>query len=187
MLGFIFAPSRRQVRAEEVAAIIAEVRAEGFTTPAVGVFVDPDPADLVASIAVSGIDVVQLSGEESPEILAQIDRPVIKAIPAGDSDTAEAILSEVGRWHGVQSILIEASDPVLRGGTGKRSNWKVAAAIARDANVLLAGGLDPGNVSEAIATVRPYGVDVSSGVETDGIKDAAKIEQFIAAARVAFS
>jgi phosphoribosylanthranilate isomerase len=187
LLGFIFAPSRRQVGAELVAAIISEVRAAGFTTPAVGVFVDPDPAELAGAIAVSGIDVVQLSGEESPDVLGQIDRPVIKGIPAGDTDSTEAIMALVDQWSGVQAILLDASDPHARGGTGKRANWDLAAAIARETNVLLAGGLDSGNVSEAVASVQPYGVDVSTGVETDGVKDPAKIGQFIAAARQAFN
>jgi phosphoribosylanthranilate isomerase len=170
----------------EVAAIITEVRAAGFITPAVGVFVDPDPDELSEAITMSGIDIVQLSGEESPRILDRVERPVIKAFPAGATDSVKALQSRIRDWQDVHAIHLDANDPASRGGTGKLANWVLAREIARDTNILLAGGLDPENVAEAIMTVRPHGVDVSSGVETDGVKSHSKIERFIASARAAF-
>lgn len=187
LLGFIFAPSRRQVTAAEVASIMRDVRAAGFTTPAVGVFVDPDPVQLRSDIEISGIDYVQLSGDESPEILAQISLPVIKVLPAGNDDDLDTMLALTESWRGARHIMLDASIPGVRGGTGKRANWELAHALTQHIPVVLAGGLDPDNVAEAIAAVDPFGLDLSTGVETDGVKDPEKIERFIANARKAFA
>ena len=186
-LGFIFAPSRRQVTALDVASILRDVREAGYATPAVGVFVDPDPVQLLSDIEISGIDYVQLSGEESPEILEQIPIPVIKVLPAGELDTVDAMLKLFESWSGAKHIMLDASDPNARGGTGKRANWELATELARHIPLVLAGGLDPDNVGEAIAAVGPFGVDVSTGVETDGVKDPEKIERFVANARLALA
>jgi phosphoribosylanthranilate isomerase len=182
-LGFIFAPSKRQVGAEHVAGILRAVRAEGHSTPAVGVFVDPDPQQLRDAVRTSGIDLVQFSGEESPETIDQIGVPVIKAIPAGTDDTEEELAGLILQWSRAAMFLLDAKDPTARGGTGKRANWDLAKKIAASTPILLAGGLDPDNVADAIAQVRPHGVDVASGVETDGIKDQEKIVQFIRRAK----
>jgi phosphoribosylanthranilate isomerase len=187
LLGFIFAPSKRQVSATEVASILAEVRAAGFSTPAVGVFVDPGIVPLQRDIAVSGIDLVQLSGEESPEVYAGAAIPVIKAFSAGSLADLPLLERQLIAWDQATHILLDAHDPNLRGGTGKLANWDVCRELAARENILLAGGLHPENVGQAIATVQPYGVDVASGVETDGVKDIVKIRNFVASAREAFA
>jgi phosphoribosylanthranilate isomerase len=178
-LGFIFAPSRRQVSAGTVAAIRSDLEPAGKVVPLVGVFVDPDPAELTEIVAESGIDVVQLSGEEAPDAFATFPTPIFKAIPAGSNDTAGTIGDLIDAWAFARHILLDASDPTARGGTGKLANWDLAAQVAKRHSILLAGGLNPDNVSEAITSVRPDGVDVSSGVERDGAKDPALICSFL--------
>jgi phosphoribosylanthranilate isomerase len=187
LLGFIFAPSKRQVTASDVAGILAAVRTAGYATPAVGVFVDPGIVQLKRDIAVSGIDMVQLSGEESPDVYAGAAIPIIKAFPAGSQQDSAMLEQQCARWPHASHFLVDAHDPNLRGGTGKLANWDVCRQLAAQRNILLAGGLHPGNVRDAIATVRPFGVDVASGVETDGVKVPGKIREFIANARAAFA
>jgi phosphoribosylanthranilate isomerase len=186
LLGFIFAPSRRQVSAPEVAAIIGDVRRAGYATPAVGVFVDPDPEQLKRDVAMSGIDLVQLAGDENPADYMDSGLAVIKAIPAGEIEAEAELRSLIHEWSFARYILLDAQDPGARGGTGKLANWELCRRIAQDVPVLLAGGLSPENVSEAVATVEPFGVDVSSGVETNGTKDSEKIDQFVRQARASF-
>jgi phosphoribosylanthranilate isomerase len=186
LLGFIFAPSRRQVTAEGVARIIADVRSSGHPTRAVGVFVDPDPVQLVKDIEISGIELVQLSGDESPGLMRHIPVPVIKAFPAGVDDDALELRDLASKWAEAQHIMLDASDPNARGGTGKRANWLLASTLTQHIPIVLAGGLDPDNIDEAIRSVKPFGVDVSSGVETNGLKDPEKIDLFIRNAREAF-
>lgn len=183
MLGFIFAPSRRQVSAEGVGEIVSAVRRAGYATSAAGVFVDPDPEQLKRDVETSGIDLVQLSGEEQPADYAGLGLSVIKAIPAGEIAAEAEIRQLIDAWSFARHILLDAQDPNARGGTGKLANWELCHRIAQDTPILLAGGLSPENVSEAIAAVEPFGVDVSSGVETNGTKDGRKIDLFVQRAR----
>ena len=186
-LGFIFAPSKRQVSASEVGHIIAGVRAAGFDTPTVGVFVEPDRVKLQHDIAISGIDLVQLSGDESPDDYRDVEIPLIRALAAGAQGDAAALSSRFDQWAFALHCMLDAHDPSARGGTGKLANWPLCTELAAQRKIILAGGLHPENVQEAIATVRPYGVDVASGVETDGVKDENKIRAFIANARTGFA
>lgn len=186
LIGFVFAPSRRQVSPAEAAAIAAAVRAAPGPRPRLaGLFVNAAPPTIAAVAAEVGLDLVQLSGDEPAEHAGQIALPILKAIRM-DGSAAEAAwlrLAEGGA-SGV-TLLVDAHVPGSYGGTGVMADWGRAAALARRAPVVLAGGLSPANVGEAIAAVRPLGVDVSSGVETDGVKDPLKIEAFIGAARAA--
>lgn len=186
LIGFVFAPSRRQVSPAEAAAIAAAVRAAPGPRPRLaGLFVNAAPPTIAAVAAEVGLDLVQLSGDEPAEHAGQIALPILKAIRM-DGSAAEAAwlrLAEGGA-SGV-TLLVDAQVPGSYGGTGVVADWGRAAALARRAPVVLAGGLSPANVGEAIAAVRPLGVDVSSGVETDGVKDPLKIEAFIGAARAA--
>lgn len=186
-LGFMFAPSQRQVSAGVVAGIMERVREAGHATQAVGVFVDPTLDDLLDTIAVSGIDLVQLSGDESPRLAEELPVEVIKAIPAGAQDEATEIIRRASEWSSARHVMLDANEATARGGTGKRANWELAATLTRHIPVILAGGLDPEHVAGAIAKVRPMGVDVSSGVETDGRKDSKKIRRFIDNAKDAFA
>jgi phosphoribosylanthranilate isomerase len=147
---------------------------------AFGVFVDPTREDVVRAAETSGIAVAQLHGDEPPELCASLPLAVVKAIAVTGRDALAALAA-----YEVEAFLLDAPSPG-RGGSGERFDWAVAAEAARSVRVWLAGGLTPGNVAEAIHTTRPYGVDVASGVESaPGVKDAAKVERFIRAAKEA--
>lgn len=183
MVGLVFAPSRRRVSTEQGAAIAAALRGLAGPRPrVVGLFVNEPPAVVLATAAAVGLDAAQLSGDEPPEDADALDMPLIKAVRM-DGSAREA--AWVGRAGEGLALLVDAHVPGAYGGTGERADWGRAAELARRAPVLLAGGLTPENVAAAIAAVRPLGVDVSSGVETDGAKDSAKIGAFLEAARAA--
>ncbi|MDQ3539320.1 MAG: phosphoribosylanthranilate isomerase, partial [Chloroflexota bacterium] len=137
----------------------------------------------------SGIGMVQLSGDETPDLLDHVAIPVIKAIrlPPGQSaeDAARAIDPWLDHRRPVEAIMLDAHVAGHYGGTGHRADWTIAAELAVRYPIILAGGLTPANVHDGIRQVAPFGVDVSSGVETDGIKDHQKIRDFIAACHLA--
>jgi phosphoribosylanthranilate isomerase len=169
-IGFVFWPkSPRYVDPERARTIVAAL--PPFVTT-VGVFVD-QTARLVNGVAARvGLSAVQLHGDEPIEILDEIERPVVKAMALGASTTAE----EADAWPSRVRLLIDAHDPDQRGGTGRTVDWKRAAAVAARRPVLLAGGLNAANVADAIRTVKPFGIDVSSGVESSpGVKDHARM------------
>ena len=178
-LGFVFWPhSPRFVTPERAAEIIAELPS---SIVAVGVFVN-EPVDGIRDVAGrTGITTVQLHGDEPPAYAEALDWPVLRSVALDEAaDTC-------GDWPAETVFLVDADDPVRRGGTGERVNWARAAEVARDWRVVLAGGLTPENVEHAIVTVRPFGVDVSSGVEqSPGVKDFDKVARFVANARRAF-
>jgi len=178
-LGFIFWPrSPRYVRPERAAEIIAELPS---AVTKVGVFVNEPPDSIRAVVAQAGIDVVQLHGDEPPAYLDAINHPIFRSVTIADA--ADVIKA----WPSGTPLLLDAADRERRGGTGTPVDWSRAADVAKQRRVILAGGLTPENVSEAIATVNPYGVDVSSGVEASpGVKDFAKVTRFLANARAAF-
>ncbi len=178
--------SKRRVSAEVAAAIAAAARAAG-PVQIVGLFVDSGAAEIAAVHARVELDVIQLHGAETPEdaaaVARAVGRPVWKAIAAG----APADLEQLAVWP-VDAILLDTPTPG-RGGSGLTFDWSLASA-ARAADptrrIVLAGGLHAGNVAAAIAAVGPWAVDVASGVEAaPGVKDAAKVAAFIAAARAA--
>ncbi len=192
LIGFIFAPARRQVTPETAAACIAAARSSvsGRAFATVGVFVDASAAEIRSIVAQSGVDLVQLHGDEAPDLMADIPVPAFKAFRPRPGVAAAALLSEIGLFDEAPNppagILIDGYDPSASGGTGTRADWDLAAEVAAKRPILVGGGLDPENVREAIRVVRPRGVDVSSGVEVNGVKDAARIASFIHAARAAF-
>ena len=161
-IGFVFWPtSPRYIdphRARTIAAMLPPL-----VTP-VGVFVD-QPLDYVNDVAsLVRLGAVQLHGDETPEFAASVSGPVIKAVSPGRAD--------VRAWPLRVRLLLDVHDPVVRGGTGRTIDWTAAAAISAQREIVLAGGLTPDNVAGAVARVRPYGIDVSSGVErAPGIKD----------------
>lgn len=170
-IGFIFAPSRRRVTIERAKAIAAAL---GPFVTKVGVFVDEEHRRIEDIVGAVTLDMVQLHGRETPEFCDGFPVPVMKAIRVSDSTS----LAAVGRYRAA-AILLDSYDPETAGGTGRTFDWDLAAQAAHSARVVLSGGLTPENVIEAIERVRPYGVDVSSGVETDGKKDHAKIREFV--------
>jgi phosphoribosylanthranilate isomerase len=160
-VGFVFWPqSPRFVDPYRARAIAAQL--PPFVT-AVGLFVN-QPAAYVNSVArLVRLGAVQLHGDETPSFASAVTAaPVIKALPVAAAET----------WPLETTVLLDAHDPVKRGGTGRTIDWSAAAAVAARRRVLLAGGLTPDNVAAAIVQVRPFGIDVSSGVEqAPGIKD----------------
>jgi phosphoribosylanthranilate isomerase len=161
-IGFIFWPaSPRFIDPHRARAIAASL--PPFVTP-VGVFVN-QPLDFVNGVAsMVHLGVVQLHGDETQAFAAAVTRPVMKAVSIGQAD--------VQRWPARVKLLLDVHDPQARGGTGRIIDWTAAAELASQREIVLAGGLKPDNVADAIARVRPYGIDVSSGVEqSPGIKD----------------
>lgn len=179
-LGFVFwSRSPRAIRPDAAREIVAGVPPGVLT---VGVFVNEGLDEVRRIVEVVGLGAVQLHGEERPLFAAGVETPIVRAMTLESADETCRI------WPPHVTLLLDAADPVRRGGTGTIVDWTRAADIARRRNVVLAGGLTPENVGEAVARVRPYGVDVSSGVErAPGEKDAAKVAAFLANARAAFA
>jgi len=176
-LGFVFAPSPRQVTPDAAAAIICEL--PPFVTT-VGLVVDQDPSPLLDRCP---LDVIQFHGSESPETVARAGRRAVKAFRVRDAADLEAL----AHFDTVAAYLLDAYVPGIAGGTGQRFPWQLAVEAKRFGKpVIVAGGLTPENVRLCIETTRPYGVDVSSGVEAvPGRKDPGKLRTFMAAARCA--
>lgn len=164
-LGFVFWPgSPRCVDPERARAIVSAIPTAVMT---VGVFVNQTSAEVNLVAETVGLRAIQLHGEESAAYALGMTRPIIKAIALADSTDAA-----IDAWPAGTLILLDAHDPSRRGGTGRTVDWERAAAVSRRRPIVLAGGLRPENVAEAVATVRPFGIDVSSGVETTpGVKD----------------
>lgn len=175
-VGFVFAPSPRQVAPQLVYDITRRLPPEVLT---VGVFRDEHPSRVVQIAHRSGVKAVQLHGRETPEQTIEVARSirwVIKAFPAGAPQVATA------DRYGTDLVLLDAPNP----GSGKVFDWGLAGDVPEGLRVVLAGGLDPDNVADAVAAVEPWGVDVSSGVEASpGRKDPTKVRRFVAAARAA--
>jgi phosphoribosylanthranilate isomerase len=191
LIGFLFAPSPRRIDPAGARECILVARAEAGARPvgAVGVFVDASVEEINEISDEAELDFVQLHGSTDARP-AGLSRPVIRAIRTPPETNAASVVEMIAGQQNEQpppvAWLVDAYDPHLHGGTGRRADWSLAAEVAFAAPLVLAGGLTPENVGEAIRTVRPLGVDVSSGVETDGRKDVAKITAFVQAARAAF-
>lgn len=175
-IGFIFwRHSPRFVEPEVAAAIVR--RLPPLVTP-VGVFVNEGAEEINRLVTAVGLGAIQLHGDERPDMVGDLTRPVIRAL------SGPAVGVEVDGWPSPTMVLIDAHDPVRRGGTGRTVDWTVAAQVARRRPILLSGGLTPANVADAIAAVQPHGIDVSSGVESaPGIKDHAKLAALFAQVR----
>ncbi|MGA2521587.1 MAG: phosphoribosylanthranilate isomerase [Acidimicrobiales bacterium] len=173
-VGFVFAPSPRQVAAQAVRRIIERVPPEILT---VGVFRNEAPGRVVDIVNSIGLRAAQLHGDESPadtRFVAERVPITIKAFPAGHPNIAR--IDE----YGVEVVLVDAQSP----GSGEVFDWRLAEGVVDPARLIVSGGLHAGNVGDAINHLHPFGVDVSSGVEsTPGQKDPRKMREFVAAAR----
>ena len=181
LLGFIFVPtSPRFVQTQNVAAITAALRAEGCLCRLVGVFAGSPVEEVRHVIAQCELDLAQLHGGESPEFAAELGAPTIVARQVKDV-VPWAELAAYDAW----AYLLDTHVPERQGGTGQSWNWDLLGPpLERPGRVIIAGGLRPGNVAWAIRRTRPWGVDVSSGVEAEpGRKDAGKVARFIEAVR----
>lgn len=187
-IGLVFAPSPRQIEPAQAEEIASAAKSHSDTIGMVGVFVNT-PAPEVNAIANScHLDWVQLSGDESWEYCRHITKPVIKAIRVREKQNPEEIcdyLATGDRTLNNKEHLYTLDSQVKDkyGGTGVTFDWSLARLVAKIIPVILAGGLTPESVAQAIDVVLPWGVDVSSGVETDGVKDIAKIRVFIESVR----
>jgi phosphoribosylanthranilate isomerase len=179
-LGFVFfKKSPRYISHADAAAIINKL--PSFTTT-IGVFVNEKPEQIEKIIDLTHIDAVQLHGNEPPE-MCDISRRVIKAIRVKSLESLDPLINYKDK---VSAFLLDTFTPEVLGGTGQIFNWDIAIYAKQFGKIILAGGLTPDNVAEAIRRVRPYGVDVSSGVESEkGKKDHRKMKLFIERAKVA--
>ena len=184
-LGFIFyEKSPRYVVPAVASLIIAEL--PPLVLP-VGVFVNAGVASVRSIMDTCGLGMAQLHGDENASYCHELSRPAMKALRLKDRGSLLALAEYRGRG-GVRGFVLDTFSKVTYGGTGHITDWSLAAEVAKSTPVLLAGGLTPDNVTEAIRTVLPYGVDVSSGVESaPGKKDHAKIRAFLDAVRVVSS
>ncbi|MCA1563608.1 MAG: phosphoribosylanthranilate isomerase [Acidobacteria bacterium] len=175
-IGFIFWPASPRFidpfRARTVAAALPP-----FVTR-IGVFVNQPPDYVKGVVGLVKLGGVQLHGDEDPALYSKVGVPVIKSV-AVDERFRPSSVEDIPNYV---TVLLDAQDPVLRGGTGRTIDWSAAADAAGRRRVILSGGLTPSNVRDAVAAVSPYAVDVSSGVESSpGVKDAAKLRAFCAA------
>jgi phosphoribosylanthranilate isomerase len=192
MLGLVFAPSKRRVDVAQAAQIAAAVHAASATMQVVGLFVNESADEIRQVSRLVGLDLVQLSGDELPEA-APHELRGLKTLRLNGAAGEDAWLSgltaaaqqaapgQLPAW----TALVDAAVAGHYGGSGVTADWQAAARLAARLPLMLAGGLQPGNVAAAIRAVRPAGVDVSSGVERDGAKDAALMQAFVRAAREA--
>ena len=185
-LGFVFVPGvRRQLDADYARDVVRQLReTKGNSTPTlVGLFADQPLEEVNRILAYCSLDMAQLCGSEPPDYWSEVDRPVLKQLKVDDAgpsvEAIERLASQVNEVVSRGHIcMLDAYEQGAKGGTGRTFDWAVAAEVARHFPIMLAGGLTPGNAAEAIETVRPWGVDVSSGVETHGTKDVQKIRAF---------
>ena len=178
-LGFVFyRPSRRFVDPLRAREIVARCRAEGAAGRrwfAVGVFVDEPLADANAVLETAGLDVAQVCGDEDADYCRALSRPALRVVRVPpDGAVTQPLRAET---LGASRLLLDTQVAGHYGGTGESYPWQAVRDVADEC--FLAGGLTPANVGAAIAAARPWGVDVSSGVERDGVKDATSIRQFL--------
>jgi len=167
-IGLVFYPaSPRAVEIDQAQVLLANLPL--FVT-VVGLFVDADPAHVRSVLAAVPIDLLQFHGEESPDFCAAFDHPWVKAVRMRPGIDLQTVAE---RYRGARGLLLDTYDPQAAGGTGRRFDWdRIPDWLAP--RIILAGGLDPDNVAEAVRRVGPWGVDVSGGVESaKGIKDRA--------------
>jgi phosphoribosylanthranilate isomerase len=180
-IGVVLYPkSSRAVSVDALAGIVANVR-ERVTV--VALFVNPEPDLVRQALATQSVDLLQFHGDETAEFCEQFNMPYMKAVAVrADSDLKSALAA----YESAQFILLDSYDPVMPGGTGKTFDWDKVSELTeqQQARLVLAGGLRPDNVREAIEIVHPFGVDVSSGVEASkGIKDHNKMKLFVEGVR----
>jgi phosphoribosylanthranilate isomerase len=182
MLGFVFyRPVSRFVPPDTVAEIVQSCRAEFRGWQAVGVFVNEPLPNINAVSEQCDLDLVQLAGEETAEYCRQLIRPAIKVLRISEGRWSAERLQRAKSGYSVERFMVDSHVAGFYGGTGVASDWSSLAGLL--AGDILAGGLRPDTVATALQTTRPWGVDVSTGVEQDGRKDPGLIRQFIQAVR----
>jgi len=177
-----FAKSPRAIQIEQISEIVEGV---GARAKSVALFVNPAESEVNAVLNTECIDLLQFHGDESPEFCDSFGVPFLKAISIKSSEPDQ---SKIEKYDSAESILLDTFSEKAPGGTGKTFDWKLGRSVVEKskANIVIAGGLDPSNVAIAVKQIKPFGIDVSSGVEkSHGIKDLQKVEMFIKGARSA--
>lgn len=171
-IGFVFAPSRRQITPKQAAGLKAALSGD---IQAAGVFVDEEPEKIIELLRQSVIDAAQLHGNEEEAVIERIKactgKPVWKAIKV-------SCVADLEKWRHSQADCLVLDNGQ---GTGEAFDWQILKDISRP--YFLAGGIQAANIREAVHNIRPYGIDVSSGVETDGVKDLEKMKEIIRCVR----
>jgi phosphoribosylanthranilate isomerase len=177
-VGVVFAESPRRVDAERALAI---VRAPGRRAQLVGVFMNQPAEDVRSTATECGLNIVQLHGDEPLEYCNRLELSIFKRIQTSPTDDAATLRARIMPFAVHDAVLLDPG-----AGSGRTFDWSVAVGVSDEFNLIVSGGLTPDNVGECVRLLRPYAVDVSSGVErSPGIKDAAKIRAFVQAVREA--
>jgi phosphoribosylanthranilate isomerase len=189
-IGLVFAQSPRQINPAQAKKIVDALKGNKAHLEVVGVFVNAHVGTVKRIADSCRLDWIQLSGDEPWEYCRELARPVIKVIRVGRNYQPEPVCKHLTYGRRILGelphiFLIDSSDREKYGGTGLTFDWELAQPIAQQFPVIVAGGLTPGNVAQAIRIIAPWGVDVSTGVETKGIKDMNKINKFIESVRKA--
>ncbi len=191
LIGLVFAPSKRQVTLSVARAIVQSLDDLPVRPPVVGLFVNAPATEVLRLAEAVPLDLIQLCGDEPAAYLDALDRPVLRSLRLGPGSSRAQVcaLAEAyfERPRPPRALVVDAHVPGHYGGTGTLADWELAAELATEFPVILAGGLHPGNVARAIEVARPVGVDVSSGIESDGRKDPVKMRVFVESARAAFA
>ena len=180
-IGLVFyANSPRALVATQVASVVANVPG---SVSVIGLFVNPTREEVEVVLSTGLVDVLQFHGEEDEEFCNSFDRPYLKAFQVKDLQSLDSTLSE---YRTATYILLDSYSVEKMGGTGQKFDWSIGGNIVQnlDQKVVVAGGLKPENIKDAVIKMNPFGVDVSSGVESSpGLKDAEKLRKFIEGAR----
>ncbi len=189
-IGFVFAPSRRRIEPTVAAEIIRAISTLKTRPLSIGVFANMPSREVNMTANACGLDRVQLSGGEDLEYCREIERPITKVFhvreTTGVDQVTRGIEDAMQALRGQDIIfMLDTGAENASGGTGKTFDWAIARAVSNRYPIIAAGGLTPENVGVLINKSRPWGVDVSSGVESAGVKDASKIRLFIEAVRKA--
>ncbi|MGQ9546166.1 MAG: phosphoribosylanthranilate isomerase [Dehalococcoidia bacterium] len=187
-IGLVFAPSPRQISPAQAREIAGCVKKSSNTTKIVGVFVNAPTSQVNEVANFCALDWVQLSGDESWEYCHELKKAIIKVIHISSGKKADEILADIERGYELLPekelvCLLDSRVEGAYGGTGQVFDWQLARGVSVRFPVMIAGGLTAANVGQLIRAVKPWGVDVSTGVESNGLKDASKIKAFVKAVR----